>query len=111
MTPPNTGQDTEQDRPQPPPQLVGQGALLEAGLRQMVAYIASAAAGCRYCQEHTAHGAHEKGVTAEKIDRLWAYETDPAFTEAERAALALAMLQALIFPVKKKVLSPVMNGS
>ena len=28
MTPPNTGQDTEQDRPQPPPQLVGHGALL-----------------------------------------------------------------------------------
>ncbi|MGB0342639.1 MAG: carboxymuconolactone decarboxylase family protein [Parvibaculales bacterium] len=76
--------------------LMGPGALLDAGLRQMVAYIASAAAGCRYCQAHTAHGAHEKGVTAEKIDRLWAYETDPAFTAAERAALALAQAAASV---------------
>lgn len=76
--------------------LMGPGALLAPGLRQMVAHIASATAGCRYCQAHTAHGAHNHGVTAEKIEKLWAYETDPAFTEAERAALALAQAGASV---------------
>ncbi len=74
--------------------LLGPDAKLAPGLRQMIAYIASAAAGCNYCQAHTAHGAHEKGVTAEKIEALWAYETSPLFDDKERAVLALAQAAA-----------------
>ncbi|MBL6761549.1 MAG: carboxymuconolactone decarboxylase family protein [PS1 clade bacterium] len=70
--------------------VLGPEAKLAPGLRQMIAYIASAAAGCNYCQAHTAHGAHERGVSAEKIENLWSYETDDLFSDAERAALALA---------------------
>ena len=70
--------------------ILGPDALLEPSLRQMIAHIASAAAGCRYCQAHTAHGAHERGVQDKKIEALWSYETDPLFSDAERAALALA---------------------
>ena len=70
--------------------VLGPEAKLEPGLRQMIAHIASAAAGCRYCQAHTAHGAHERGVQDKKIEALWSYETDPLFSDAERAALALA---------------------
>ena len=47
--------------------VLGPNAALEPGLRQMIAHIASAAAGCNYCQAHTAHGAHERGVADEKI--------------------------------------------
>ena len=70
--------------------ILGPEAKLEPDLRQMIAHIASAAAGCAYCQAHTAHGAHERGVSDEKIESLWLYETDPQFSDAERAALALA---------------------
>lgn len=70
--------------------ILGPGGILEPGLRQMIAYITSAAAGCNYCQAHTAHGAHARGVVDEKIENIWAYETSPLFSDAERAALRLA---------------------
>ena len=70
--------------------IVGPDAVLDPGLRQMIAHIASSAAGCRYCQAHTAHGAGHAGVSQEKIEALWSYADSPLFTEAERAALSLA---------------------
>ncbi|TFG96643.1 MAG: hypothetical protein E4H11_03105 [Myxococcales bacterium] len=33
-------------------------------LKQLVAYVASFAAGCRYCQAHTASSAHRAGTAA-----------------------------------------------
>jgi len=59
-------------------------------LRKLVAYITSTAAGCQYCRSHTAYGAFNAGVAAEKIAAAWEYETNPIFTPAERAALRLA---------------------
>lgn len=76
--------------------ILGPGGILQPGLRQMVAYIASAAAGCNYCQAHTAHGAHERGVADEKIENIWAYESSPLFSDAERAALRLAQAAASV---------------
>ena len=70
--------------------VIGPDAILEPGLRQMIAHIASSAAGCRYCQAHTAHGADHSGVSREKIEALWFYADSPLFTEAECAALSLA---------------------
>ncbi len=70
--------------------VMGPGATIDRGLRQMIAHVASAAAGCRYCQAHTAEGAEHSGVSAAKIEALWSYETSDLFTEAERAALSLA---------------------
>lgn len=63
-------------------------------LKQMIAYMASLASGCRYCQAHTAHQAHSLGVDAEKIAELWLFEASPLFSSAERSALRLAMLAA-----------------
>lgn len=63
---------------------------LAHGLKPMAAHIASAAAGCRYCQAHTAESAARMGVPIEKLQDLWLHETSPRFTEAERAALAFA---------------------
>lgn len=76
--------------------ILGPEAKLQPDLRQMIAYIASATAGCNYCQAHTAHGAHARGVSAEKIEALWSYETSPLFSAAERAALALAQAAASV---------------
>ncbi len=74
--------------------VLGPNAALAPALQQMIAHVASTAAGCNYCQAHTAHGAHERGVADEKIAALWSYQTDPQFSEAERAALALAQAGA-----------------
>ena len=74
--------------------VLGPDAKLAPDLRQMIAHIASSAAGCHYCQAHTAHGAHKRGVADEKIANLWSFETDEQFSEAERAALALAQAGA-----------------
>ncbi|MEM7765491.1 MAG: carboxymuconolactone decarboxylase family protein [Pseudomonadota bacterium] len=64
---------------------------LDAGLKRLVAHVVSHAAGCTYCQAHTAHGAVElAGVDADKLRDVWAFETDDRFSEAERAALRLA---------------------
>lgn len=71
--------------------ILGPGASLDPVLRQMIANISSAAAGCAYCQAHTAHGAEHRGADAAKLDALWAYETSDLFSDAEKAALDLAL--------------------
>jgi len=76
--------------------ILGPDARLDGGLRQLIAHVASAAAGCRYCQAHTAHGAHERGVESQKIEHLWSYETSPLFDARERAALGLAQAAASV---------------
>lgn len=63
---------------------------VDKGLKWMVGYLASMSAGCQYCSAHTATGAHGNGVSAEKIEAIWDYETSPLFTDAERAAFRLA---------------------
>ena len=57
----------------------------------MVGNVASAAAGCRYCQAHTAAHADHLGVDPAKLAELWSFETSDRFDAAERAALRLAL--------------------
>jgi len=71
--------------------ILGPGAQLDPVLRQMIAHITSAAAGCAYCQAHTAHGAEHRGADAEKLAAIWDFETSDLFTSAEKAALDLAL--------------------
>lgn len=58
--------------------------------KQMVAAMVSSAAGCTYCQAHTAHVAERRGADQEKLDALWEFESSELFSEAERAALRVA---------------------
>jgi uncharacterized peroxidase-related enzyme len=69
---------------------------VDPGLKQLIAYVASNAAGCRYCQAHTSTNAAHAGVQAEKIEHAFEFETHPIFSDAERAALHLARDSALI---------------
>ena len=71
--------------------ILGPGASLDPVLRQMIAHISSAAAGCAYCQAHTAHGAEHRGADAAKLEALWTFETSDLFSPAEKAALSLAL--------------------
>ncbi len=72
------------------------GGTLEKPLKQLVAYVASNAAGCRYCQAHTSKRSTEFGVQADKIQHAFEFETSELFTDAEREALRLARDASLV---------------
>jgi uncharacterized peroxidase-related enzyme len=68
---------------------------VEGGLKQLVAMVASTANGCHYCQAHTSHSASNLGVSKEKIDAAFEFETSPLFSDRERSALRVAWHAAL----------------
>lgn len=65
-------------------------------LKDLIAHVASNAAGCRYCQAHTAHTAHKSGVSIEKLQSVWDFQTSDLFTKEERAALNFALAAASV---------------
>lgn len=67
-----------------------ESASLDRGLKQLVAYVASATTGCRYCEAHTAQSAGRVGLQVRKIREACQFEESDLFTEAERDALRLA---------------------
>ena len=67
-----------------------------AGLKPLVAIVASVAAGCRYCQAHEALDAKLRGVPEEKIAAIRDFEASPLYSAAERAALRFARDAALV---------------
>lgn len=64
--------------------------------KRLIGYIASHAAGCRYCQAHTILAAERFGSTAERIASIWEYKSSPHFTEAEKAAFDFALAAASV---------------
>lgn len=59
-------------------------------LKMLVSLIASQVAGCRYCQAHMANLSKIYKSSEEKISKVWEFETNQLFSDAERAALRLA---------------------
>lgn len=72
------------------------GGEIEPGLKQLIAFVVSNAAGCRYCQAHTSHSAERTGVAAEKIRAAFEFETSDLFSDAERAALRVALHAGMV---------------
>ncbi len=67
---------------------------VDLGLRRLIGHLASKASGCLYCQAHTLLGAHNFGVTDDKLAAVWNYASSPLYTPAERAALDFALAAA-----------------
>jgi uncharacterized peroxidase-related enzyme len=67
---------------------------VDLGFRRLIGHVASKAAGCIYCQAHTLLGAHNFGVSDEKLADVWVYATSPHYDERERAALDFALAAA-----------------
>ena len=63
---------------------------LSVAARFLVACEASRASGCYYSTVHAVHAAHHAGVPWEKLAALPDHPESPHFSEAERAALAIA---------------------
>ena len=67
---------------------------VDLGFRRLVGHVASKAAGCLYCQAHTLLGAHNFGVSDEKLADVWNYASSPHYSERERIALDFALAAA-----------------
>lgn len=64
---------------------------VDPALRWMVAHVTSLSNGCSYCSAHTFKNGADNGVPQEKLDEIWAFETSDVFSDAERAALRVAL--------------------
>ena len=69
---------------------------LDAGLKQMIAFAVSNAAGCRYCQAHTASSALKNNVSSEKIQAVFEFESNDLFSNQEKAALRVAVHAGMV---------------
>jgi uncharacterized peroxidase-related enzyme len=67
---------------------------VDLGFRRLIGHLASKASGCLYCQAHTLLGAHNFGVSEEKLADVWNYTSSPHFSERERVALDFALAAA-----------------
>ncbi len=72
------------------------GGQLDPGLKQLIAFVVSNAAGCRYCQAHTSHSAERAGVSNQKIQAAFEFETNDSFDEAEKSALRVALHAGMV---------------
>lgn len=57
----------------------------------LTAHAVSTAAGCVYCQAHTAANGGKKGVATEKLQELLNYRVSPLFNDAERAVIEFSL--------------------
>ena len=57
---------------------------------QLIALASSLSSGCKYCQAHTSHGAHQAGVNEEKINDILRYQESAHYDASEKAVLDLA---------------------
>ena len=64
---------------------------VDTGLKVLMSHLASSAVGCRFCEAHTSKTATTNGVAAAKISSIWEFETSDLYSDAERAALRLAL--------------------
>lgn len=64
---------------------------LTSELKRLVALVASANTGCRYCQAHASLAAERFGATPERLDAVWDFRHSALFTEAEKVAFELAI--------------------
>ena len=67
---------------------------VDLGFRRLIGNLASKAAGCLYCQAHSALGAKNFGVDEARLAALWDFRSSPLYSEKERAALEFALAAA-----------------
>jgi len=77
-------------------QAIYQPGKVEGGLKRLLGLVASSAAGCRYCQAHAANAARDQLVPVEKLQAVWAFERSSLFSDAEKAALRLALKASVV---------------
>ena len=69
---------------------------VDRGFRFLIAYISSRTRGCQYCQAHNIKSADRWGISEDRLNEVWTYETSSLFSKAERAALSFAQAAATV---------------
>ena len=64
--------------------------------KRLIGHVASAAAGCRYCEAHTALAAERFGASAGRLAAIWDFRASALFTAAEKAAFEFALAAASV---------------
>lgn len=64
---------------------------VDVELKMLVALASSFASGCLYCQSHMSNLSSIYQASDEKIAAIWEFESSELFSEAERAAIRLAL--------------------
>ena len=64
---------------------------VDLGFKRLLAHFASRAAGCQYCEAHSLVAAKIHGISDEKLEAIWDYQSSDLYTEAERVALDYAL--------------------
>ncbi|MEO6363035.1 MAG: carboxymuconolactone decarboxylase family protein [Caldimonas sp.] len=64
--------------------------------KRLVGHLASAAAGCRYCEAHTVLAARRYGASDARLDAIWQFRDSALFSEAEKAAFEFALAAASV---------------
>ena len=59
--------------------------------KRLIGHVASAAAGCRYCQAHTALAAQRYAASDARLAAIWSFRGSELFSEAEKAAFEFAL--------------------
>ncbi len=73
-----------------------QNSNVSAELKLLIANMTSYAVGCTYCQTNTFEAAMNVGAKNEKLDNMWDYRKSDLFSDAERAALDIALAASSI---------------
>ncbi len=59
--------------------------------KRLVGHLASAAAGCRYCEAHTVLAAKRFGASDARLAAIWNFRDSDLFSDAEKAAFEFAL--------------------
>ena len=68
---------------------------IDQSTMQLIALASSLSSGCKYCQAHTSHGAHQAGVNEEKINDILRYQDSSLYDDSEKAILDLAFASGM----------------
>jgi len=71
--------------------VMSKGGEVDLGLMRLIAHFASRAAGCQYCEAHSLIAANIHGISQEKLDAIWEYQSSDLYSDAERIALDYAL--------------------
>ena len=64
---------------------------ITSSMKREIAYLSSMTTGCRYCEAHAIRAAERYGSSKERLENIWEYKSNVAFSESDRAMFDLAI--------------------
>ena len=64
---------------------------ITSSMKREIAYLSSMTTGCRYCEAHAIRAAERYGSSKKRLENIWEYKSNAAFSEFDRAMFDLAI--------------------